>query len=184
MENSKDEKKTSVTARLSAGALDLTLSSESADVFVKDLPKVLEAMQKHADLVKGISEKLGVTGAAKVVPSKGATSVGELDELATLSPVEMLKKSDVKKDSEKVFLLTYYLFKVKRLETFTVADLRALINEARLEEPTNLNQRLNDLVTAGRLKEADEKDGRKAYTLSTTGEDDAKNLIWGAKDEN
>jgi hypothetical protein len=58
MESSKDEKKSAVTARFSADALDVTLSSESADVFVKDFPKVLEIIQKNADLVKGVSEKL------------------------------------------------------------------------------------------------------------------------------
>jgi hypothetical protein len=101
-----------------------------------------------------------------------------------MSPVEMLKKSGVKKDSEKVFLLTYCLFKVRGLGVFTITDLRALINESRLEEPTNLSQRLNDLVTAGKLKSAGEKESLKAYTLSTTGEDEAHDMIFGAKDAN
>jgi hypothetical protein len=100
-----------------------------------------------------------------------------------MSIAEMIRKSPVEKEIDKVFLVTYYVFRGKNMDTFTRKEVYDAIAEARLKKPTNLSKTLNDLVRAGKLREAGKKGTKNALTITQTGEHKAKELLAGSGKE-
>jgi hypothetical protein len=167
------EKEVTVTLKLIAGPLEISLSSRKAKSLLNDYKAILQAVDDNVDLLKNIYDKLG-----SVVPKSLGKGQGvSPSPLAQLSVAEMLKKSGVKKDVDRIFLTTYYLFEAMKTEAFNRKDVDDAMDKARLEKPTNLSATLNQLVGSGRLKGAGKKDGRKAFTITQTGEEEAKALL-------
>jgi hypothetical protein len=167
------EEKVNIRLKLTAGPLEIDLSGEEATSLLNDYKAILQVVDENVDLLKDVYEKLG-----SVVPkSLERAEVGSPSPLARMSIAEMLKKSGVKKDVDKVFLIAYYLFDVMKMQSFNTTDVDGAMDTARLQKLSNLNATLNALVASGRLKEAGEKDGKKAFTITDTGEEEAKALL-------
>ncbi len=159
------------------------MQGDNLAVFAEDFKSVLQALNEQAHVVHEISEKLGPIVTAKASVSKRETAPAEgLEELERLSAAEVVKWSGAKMETDKVFLLAFYLFKSRKMPVFNSRDINAIIAEARLEQPKNLSQTISNLVRGGRLRQAEEKENLKAYTITTTGEEEAKALL-SAKQE-
>jgi hypothetical protein len=161
------------------GPVEINLSGDDAKSLMNDHKAILTALEKEADLLKEIHGKVGGTPLT-LGPQAGINMPSELEQM---SIAEMIRRSAVKKDIDKVFLVTYYLFRGKNMNTFTRKEVDDAIAEARLKEPTNLTRTLTDLIRAGKLREAGKKGTKNALTITQTGEDKANKLLAGSGKE-
>lgn len=95
----------------------------------------------------------------------------------TLSPSEFTKKVSPKNQPEKALALAYYLEKYKSMENFTTADLTDIGREAKQSKFTNISDTVAKLVQQGQLMGAGEREGKRAFVLTTSGEDFVENLL-------
>jgi hypothetical protein len=74
-------------------------------------------------------------------------------------------------DPNKTVTIGFYLERHRKVSPFTIKDLEQLFREAREPVPTNLNDVVNQNISKGFMMETEtKKDGRKAWTLTATGE--------------
>jgi hypothetical protein len=100
-----------------------------------------------------------------------------------LSPSEFIKKIGTKNQSERALVLGYYLEKVKGMENFTTADLIDISMQAKQSKFANIAATVSSLVQQGLLMGAGEKENKRAYTLTTTGEEQIDNLLSIGRDK-
>jgi len=93
-----------------------------------------------------------------------------------LSPSEFIKKIAPKNQSEKALVLSHYLEKYKGMESFTTADLTEIAREAKQPRFTNISDTVAKLVQQGSLMGAGEKENKRVFVLTTTGEEFVDNL--------
>jgi hypothetical protein len=106
--------------------------------------------------------------------------ISDLESLKGKKPVQIPKEISVKEfildkkpssDPNKALTVGYYLEKHRKISPFTIRDLEQLFREAREPLPSNTNDVVNQDIAKGFMMEAEEKkDGRKAWTLTSTGE--------------
>ncbi|MGA8855901.1 MAG: hypothetical protein WB643_01920 [Candidatus Bathyarchaeia archaeon] len=159
------------------GAVEINLSGDDAKSLLNDYKAILKALDEDADLLKEIYGKLSGTPLNLALQPKTTPR----SDLGQMSIAEMIRKSAVKTDVDRVFLVSFYLFRGRNLDTFTRKEIDDAIAEARLKEPTNLTRTLNELIEAGKLREAGKKGTKKALTVTQTGEDKAKELLVGPR---
>jgi preprotein translocase subunit Sss1 len=82
---------------------------------------------------------------------------------------EFIKKAKLKKHSDKVLCIAYFLEEYKRLESFTVKDIDGAYKMARLVPPKNLSDSILKLKERGLLIEIDKKKKLKFWRLSADG---------------
>lgn len=99
-----------------------------------------------------------------------------------LSASEFIKKLSPKNHSERALALGYFLEKHKKMESFTTGDLISVRAEAKQSKFTNISDTIARLVQQGLVMGAGEKDGKRAYALTTTGEE-AVEVTWNSKQE-
>lgn len=165
-----------ISLKLIVGPVEIDISNADADLLTADLKKVLHALDDNVEALESLHDKLGG------LPTKDATDLrGSQSQLTKLSLSEMIKKSGVKKEVDRTLLAAYYLFRGMKMPVFNKKDVDEMIATARLPEPGNLNQTLNDLVDAEKLREAGEKEGLKGFTITSTGEEEAEALLSGSR---
>lgn len=164
----------SISLKLVFGPVEINLARDDAQLLVNDYKAILQALVENADLLKDTYAKLGGTPQAVTIQGK---PVGGSSVLSQMSIAEMIKKSATKKDTDRVLLIAYYLYRVKGVDTFNTTDMKNSFAEARLTDPGNLNQTINNLVKAGKLRPAEEKDSLKAFAITQTGEEEAAALL-------
>jgi len=87
------------------------------------------------------------------------------------SAKEFLQTKQLSTDTKKVLSLGYFLEYMEGMESFNVSDLEAAFRSAKERLPTNMNDAVNKNIARGFLMEAAEKkDSRKAWCLTSTGE--------------
>jgi hypothetical protein len=106
--------------------------------------------------------------------------ISDLESLKGKKPAQIPKEISVKEfildkkrssDPNKALTIGYYLEKLRKISPFTIRDLEQLFREAREPLPSNTNDVVNQDIAKGFMMEAEEKkDGRKAWTLTSTGE--------------
>jgi len=94
-----------------------------------------------------------------------------------LSSSEFIKKVSPKNQAEKALALAHYLEKVKNMESFTTADLTEIGREAKQSKFTNISDTVARLVQQGQLMGAGEREGKRVFVLTTTGEEYVENLL-------
>ncbi|MEM3580195.1 MAG: hypothetical protein QXH40_04985 [Candidatus Bathyarchaeia archaeon] len=88
------------------------------------------------------------------------------------SLVEFLKiKGDPKEHIDRIIVFSYWLFYKENLKSYNVDDIERCYDETRIAKPTNIHAFMNDLQAKGYLKPAGEKDGKKAWVVTRTGEE-------------
>ena len=91
----------------------------------------------------------------------------------SLSVGEFIRQLGMKKHTDIVLALGYYLEKFSGAENFTPADINSLYYDAKMES-SNTSQMIIQNIKRGRIMEAKSKDakakGRKSYVLTRTGE--------------
>jgi len=114
--------------------------------------------EKFKEFIEGkIVELAALTTKAKTLPD---------------SLVEFLKsKGDPKEHTDRITIFSYWLFHKENLKSYNVDDIERCYDETRIAKPTNINAFMNDLQAKGYLKLAGEKDGKKAWVITRTGEE-------------
>lgn len=117
----------------------------------------------------------------KYGPSRSASQTSSVS-VAThpsgkpVSPSEFIKKIVPKNQSEKALILSHYLEKFKGMESFTTSDLTEIAREARQARFTNISDTVAKLVQQGLLMGAGEKENKRVFVLTTTGEELVESL--------
>ena len=87
-----------------------------------------------------------------------------------LSLKEFLLEKRPKNDVQKTFYIGVYLEKYKGIDTFTMDDIKKAFRTAKEPSPLNINDKINKNISKGRFMESDARDGKKTWTLTSTGE--------------
>jgi hypothetical protein len=105
------------------------------------------------------------TAAAEPKPTTSPSKVGG----KALSPAEFVKKISPRNKWDTALLLAYFLENTKKVASFTSAELTTLGRE--IKRPfTNPSDTVAKLTSRGLMMSAGEKDGKRAYALTASGE--------------
>lgn len=106
--------------------------------------------------------------------------ISDLEDLAKEKPQQLKKEFSIKEfilqkhatsDLAKTLVVGYYLEHHRNVTPFVAKDLEGLFIEAKEPIPTNINDAVNKNIERGHIMEAkDKKDGKKAWTLTATGD--------------
>lgn len=111
---------------------------------------------------------------ARVTKLEAAISAKEPQQnIATqkkLSPKEFLLTKNIQFDRDKTLALAYFLERMGGMSSFNISDLANAYQSAKEQRPKNLSDTVSKNVARATLMYAPEKDGKKAWTLTTTGE--------------
>jgi predicted transcriptional regulator len=111
-------------------------------------------------------------------PSGGTEKVKQKD-LKSLSPGELVRNANIKRDIDLVLAFGYYLEKHSGLKSFSPRDINTCYYDAKIET-SNTSQFVILLIKKGFLMEAKKEKtekGKKKYTLTQTGLDAAEKLL-------
>lgn len=88
-----------------------------------------------------------------------------------MSAKEFLMTKKIDTDTQKVLILGYYLEKTGAMASFNATDIETIFRSAKEKLPANINDAVNKNVNRGLIMDAeDKKDGKKAWYLTSTGE--------------
>lgn len=88
-----------------------------------------------------------------------------------VSAKEFLMTKKIDTDTQKVLILGNYLEKTEGMKSFNATDIETIFRSAKEKLPANINDAVNKNVNRGFIMEAEEKkDGKKAWYLTSTGE--------------
>lgn len=83
---------------------------------------------------------------------------------------EFIIEKGISTDTDKAVVIGFFEEKFVGLNSFNVDDLESGFREAKEPIPKNLNETVNKNVRKGYIMESGEKDGKKAWTLTNSGE--------------
>jgi hypothetical protein len=151
-----------ITYRIKLVRGDSQIEAEGDKKFVLDM-----LAQHWATTTAPAPPRVGpVPHQAKVAPA--ATAVTTPGKKASAG--EFIRQLGVKKHTDIVLAFGYYLEKMSGLTSFTPADINACYYEAKLES-SNTSQMIIRNIRTGRMMPAKKDEGKKAYTLTRTGEE-------------
>lgn len=87
-----------------------------------------------------------------------------------MSLSEFINQRKPRTHVEIILSMAYYMFKVRKKEYFTRADIDTCYSEARLPKPSNINDLINTNVRKGHIMYKGELSGVKSWTITQTGE--------------
>jgi hypothetical protein len=143
-----------VTMRVKIGDAELEVSGPQK--FVEE--KVAEFVTAHGSK----RETTPATGS----PME-ATAGDQARKSSTLA--QLLKKAAVKSDVDRVLVAGYHLETVRGMVSFTAADIKEAIRQAKATPPSNPSDAVAKNIKKGLMMQAGDKDGRMAYVLTTDG---------------
>jgi len=88
-----------------------------------------------------------------------------------LSVAQFFRKFKVSTDVDRVLAAGYYLETFKDNESFIAAEIKEVIRSAKINPPRNTNDSINANIRKGLIMPAGDKDGKRAFVLTTDGED-------------
>jgi hypothetical protein len=94
-----------------------------------------------------------------------------------LAPNEFIRKIAPKTQVDRGLALSYYLEQYSSLDSFTTAELADLCKKAKQPAFTNISDVVGQLVSRGLLMGSGDKDGKRAYSLTTSGEEQVEALL-------
>ena len=96
-------------------------------------------------------------------------------KVKTMSLREFLNLKKPKTVNDNVLVIGYYLEHLKEFEAFNVDDIKLGFREAKIPLPSNLNDVVNKNIKKAYVMSAgSQKDGKKAWVLTATGDDIAE----------
>ena len=93
------------------------------------------------------------------------------------SPAQLFRKFSARTDVDRTLLAGYYLEVHKKYENFTAAEAKEIIRVAKINPPKNTNDSVNANVKKGLMMSAGDKDGKRAFILTSDGEDTVKEML-------
>ncbi|MCX7998247.1 MAG: hypothetical protein RMH75_07410 [Archaeoglobaceae archaeon] len=103
----------------------------------------------------------------------------EMDFSGELSPYNFVKEKKLENHMDKVIGLAYYLFKYRKMDSFTVKDIEKIYGEARLAPPKNFSDLIKKAAKKGYFIETKEKlDGAKIWKISASGIKYIEEFTW------
>jgi hypothetical protein len=106
-------------------------------------------------------------------PSGSQTPAPPTTGDATLSGslVEFIKaKGDPSKHTDRMVLFAYWLFKKENMSSYNIPDIINCYDVTRIPKPVNASDIMNYIQGQGFVTVKEEKDGKKAWIITTTGE--------------
>ena len=92
------------------------------------------------------------------------------------SIVEFLKEKGARNHTDRIIMFCYWLVHNKGYASYNADDISACYSEARISPPSNINSMMNHLQGKGYLLLTNEKDGKKAWVITQTGEEYVENM--------
>lgn len=159
-----------VSIKVTLGSLSVEVSGPSK--YAES--KVDELVKKYSVPVEGVR----ATPHQQVKASASAKPSGKM-----LAPSEFLRKANPRSQNERALLLGYYLEKHAGCESFTSGELMEVNKKAKQPAFANVSDCLAKLVAQGLVMGAGDKESRRAYALTTTGEDQVAEMLKSSSDE-
>ena len=95
-----------------------------------------------------------------------------------LSLPELIKRSKAKIHTNKIMVIAYYLFYMKKMDEFNVNHIKESLQNARQPLPGNTNNLLNGLINKGYLMKApSDVDGLKGFRITQSGIDEVEKIL-------
>ena len=130
----------------------------------EDFAKLTKRIDDLEERVSGLEAKKGVEGNDPLASTK------------KLSLKEFLISKKPSDDVKKALAIGYYLEKFEGLTSFNAGDLESSFERAKEKKPLNINDKVNMNIHNGYMDEvAEKKDSRKAWHLTSTGEQFVEN---------
>jgi hypothetical protein len=108
-----------------------------------------------------------------IIPTLGPPETPEPPEtpLPTSLPEFLSQKGSPSQDTDLVTVFGYWLYHKKDMKSFNRNDLLSCYSDARISQPSNINQTINHLQGNGYLVRLEkEKDTLTAWTITPSGE--------------
>jgi|SRR3989338_5408447 len=88
-----------------------------------------------------------------------------------MSIKEFLLTKKLDDDVKRTLAVAYFIEHMENTKPFNADDLKRAFRLAKLQQPSNVNDKINLNIRAGRIMEAEEKkESKKAWELTATGE--------------
>lgn len=158
-------KPTTVTIRIRVGESELEVTGPS-DFVKKQIAEFIE-LNKTTPLARQNSPR----------PSAPLTVEKAPTEQKPMSLPQFFRKAGVRTDVDRTLLAGYYLEVYKSSESFTAAEVKDIIRNARVNPPRNTNECINANIRKGFMMSAGNKDGIRAFVLTSDGEDAVKEML-------
>jgi Cdc6-like AAA superfamily ATPase len=126
------------------------------------------AIPINSDFVYSLVTKFGEIEIEVSVPIK----VPLHKTVPRVSLVEFLKsKGNPKNHMDISLIFSYWLFHKENMESYNIDDIQKCYDEARISKPKNPTDIMNKLQGKGYVKPAGEKDGKKAWVITQSGDE-------------
>jgi hypothetical protein len=119
----------------------------------------------------------GITGTSLSPPHQPIASPAL--KVKKTSPAQFFKKCNPKTDNDRVLVAGFYLEQVKNFQSFTAAEVRDQVKEAKRNPPKNVNDSINQNVRKGLLMSAGDRDNKIAFVLTSDGEEYVDGMLKG-----
>lgn len=146
-----------VTMRIRVGDQELEVSGPKK--FVEE--QIAGFLEKQKTMVKGESGRL----------SSQQTPISPRSTGKKLSVAQFFRKLTTKSDVDRALAAGYYLEKYNNLESFTASEITQMVRDAKIVPPKNANDSINLNIKKGLIMPAGDKDARRAFVLTSDGED-------------
>lgn len=157
------EKTPSVTMRIRIADSELEVTGPRT--FVEGKIAEFIALRRQADPARTTSEP------TDVIPGTPPT------EGKRLSPAQFFRKTNPQTNVDRTLIAGYYLEKYDNFDNFTAAELKTTIKNAKVPPPTNVNDMINSNIRKGFMMAAGDKDTRRAFVLTSDGEDAVNQML-------
>ena len=155
----------SVTMRVRIGDNELEVTGPTA--FVEK--KISEFLEKQKNLPAHPSQPSG--------PRVDQPPTGSTSKSKKMSIAQFFKRVEPKTDVDRALAAGYFLETFSGEENFTAAEVRETIQSAKISPPKNPSDAVAKNIKKGFLMAAGDKEGKKAYVLTTDGEDAIKQSL-------
>ena len=153
---SDQEKPVTMLIRLGDSEIEVTGPPDFVDKRISDFLKNPPKPQRAAQASSAAKPTLG-------------QAAPESDK--RMSPAQFFRKVGARTDRDKTLAAAYYLEHSRDQENFTAAEIKALIQDARNNPPKNVSDCINGNIQKGLIMGAGERDNRKAFVLTSDGDD-------------
>lgn len=129
--------------------------------------------EKFEQLKKDILSKATIPGSAS---SQTSTPIIEGTTL-TGSLVEFIRKmGNPRGHRNRALLFAYWLFKRENMASYNYMDIEKCFADTRLPKPANTTDVMNKLQAQGLVTTTADKDGRKAWVITASGEREVEQM--------
>lgn len=93
------------------------------------------------------------------------------------SLVEFLRsKGNPRSHIDRAVIFSHWLFYKEKMKSYNIDDIAKCYDEARITKPKNLTDTMNKLQAKGYVKPEGEKDNKKAWVITQSGEEYVENM--------